>query len=79
MKKFITIKITKVEDIKKFLAITTDTIHDVYAVRGELSVDARSLLGVMSLDPSQEFKVVYDEEDESSILRLQELGGHINE
>lgn len=53
----------KMTDIKVFISNVSKATHPVYAARGELKVDAKSLLGLLSIDPSQKFTLIFDEED----------------
>ena len=53
------IKITGLNDVYKFLENTTKVDGDVTLFRGIYAVDAKSILGVFSLDLSNEVIVQY--------------------
>jgi len=53
------IKITGLNDVYKFLEHTTKVDGDVTLFRGIYAVDAKSILGVFSLDLSNEVIVQY--------------------
>lgn len=56
------IQIDKVRDVAEFVAAANRAKGPVYARRGDkISVDAKSLMGMFSIDPSTPFDVVYDE------------------
>lgn len=60
-----TIEIDKVRDVAEFVAAANRAKGPVYARRGDkLSVDAKSLMGMFSIDPSSPFNVIYDEGNE---------------
>ncbi|MCL2754327.1 MAG: HPr family phosphocarrier protein [Oscillospiraceae bacterium] len=48
------IKITTIEDVKKFVTTVTMFVGDVDVVSGRYTVDAKSLMGLFSLDLSSE-------------------------
>ena len=55
-----TIEIDKVRDVAEFVAAANKVNGAVYARRGEkISVDAKSLMGMFALDPSQPFMIEY--------------------
>ena len=53
------IRITGLNDVYKFLAEATKVEGDVTLLRGKYAVDAKSILGVFSLDLSNETIVQY--------------------
>ena len=48
------IKITTIEDVKQFVTTVTMFVGDVDVVSGRYTVDAKSLMGLFSLDLSSE-------------------------
>ena len=57
-----TIEIDKVRDVAEFVAAANKANGAVYARRGnKISVDAKSLMGMFSIDPSSPFNVEYDD------------------
>lgn len=60
-----TIEIDKVRDVAEFVAAANRAKGAVYARRGDkLSVDAKSLMGMFSIDPSIPFDVDYLDDNE---------------
>ena len=60
-----TIEIDKVRDVAEFVAAANKVNGAVYARRGDkLSVDAKSLMGMFSIDPSIPFDVDYLDDNE---------------
>ena len=59
-----TIEIDKVRDVAEFVAAANRANGAVYARRGnKISVDAKSLMGMFSIDPSSPFDVEYDDDN----------------
>lgn len=59
-----TIEIDKVRDVAEFVAAANKVNGVVYARRGnKISVDAKSLMGMFSIDPSSPFNVEYDDDN----------------
>ena len=59
-----TIEIDKVRDVAEFVAAANKANGAVYARRGnKISVDAKSLMGMFSIDPSSPFDVEYDDDN----------------
>ena len=57
-----TIDIDTVRDVAEFVAATNKANGAVHARRAtKLSVDAKSLMGMFSIDPSSPFDVEYDD------------------
>ena len=60
-----TIEIDKVRDVAEFVSAANKVNGAVYARRGnKLSVDAKSLMGMFSIDPSIPFDVDYLDDNE---------------
>ena len=60
-----TIEIDKVRDVAEFVAAANKANGAVYARRGnKISVDAKSLMGMFSIDPSIPFDVDYLDDNE---------------
>ena len=59
-----TIEIDKVRDVAEFVAAANKVNGAVYARRGDkISVDAKSLMGMFSIDPSSPFNVEYNDDN----------------
>jgi len=63
MKKQREIKLTTIMDVKEFVTVAGECDFDVNIFYNHLVVDAKSVLGVLSLDLSKALTVEYDGED----------------
>ena len=63
MKKQRQIKLTTIMDVKEFVTVTGECDFDVNIFYNHIIVDAKSVLGVLSLDLSKTLTVEYDGED----------------
>ena len=63
MKKQKKIKLTSIMDVKEFVTVAGECDFDVNIFYNHLVVDAKSVLGVLSLDLSKTLTVEYDGED----------------
>jgi hypothetical protein len=61
-KKKMFLMITQINDLKNFVEITNKISCNVYAQRNEFIVDAKSLLGILSLDLTKPLCLISDEE-----------------
>lgn len=59
-----TINLNRVEDIHKFVAICSGYEEDIDVYYGRLTIDGKSIMGVMSLDLSRNIDVSILTEDE---------------
>ena len=66
------IKISSLEDIKKFISIVDSIECDIDLVKGSGIVDAKSLMGVLIIDISQPVKIVIHSDDESLLDKFKE-------
>ena len=66
------IKISLIEDIKKFISIVDSIECDIDLVKGSVIVDAKSALGVFIIDISQSTKIVIHSDDESLLDKFKE-------
>ena len=60
-----TVKLNMISDIKDFLAETSKIVENVDLQKNRYVVDAKSIVGVFTLDLSEPVKVVIHSEDES--------------
>ena len=60
----------KYEDLKKFIKITTSFESNIDIIKDRYVVDAKSLLGVLSLDFTQPTMVVIHSVNEDEIVRF---------
>ena len=63
MKKQRKIKLTSIMDVKEFVTVAGECDFDVNIFYNHFVVDAKSVLGVLSLDLSKTLTVEYDGED----------------
>lgn len=68
MKKCI-IKLNSIDDVKEFCGLTNSCKFDVDVLSGRYAVDAKSIMGIFSLDLTKEVElVVHADDDESEDL-----------
>lgn len=68
-KEYIQLKLDKISDIKKFVEIANTYNRDLYIIAGRSVVDAKSLMGVLSVDLENYFSLEFDEDIVSAICR----------
>ena len=56
------IHINTIEDVKKFVSIVTGCAYDVDIVSGRYAIDAKSIMGIFSLDLLQPITLTADTE-----------------
>ncbi len=65
MKKF-TVKLSTIDDVKKFVSAANMQYADIDVVSGRYVIDAKSILGLFSLDLSKPIEIiVYGTEDDA--------------
>ena len=64
--KTVSIEINTIDDVKKFVSTVTKCDYDVDVVSGRYAIDAKSIMGIFSLDLSKplELRIHSDECDE---------------
>lgn len=65
MKKCI-IKLNSIDDVKEFCAQTNNCKFDVDVLSGRYAVDAKSIMGIFSLDLTKEVEMVVHADDDES-------------
>ena len=65
MKKCI-IKLNSIDDVKEFCALTNSCKFDVDVLSGRYAVDAKSIMGIFSLDLTKEVELVVHANDDES-------------
>lgn len=60
----------KYEDLKEFIRTTESFESDIDIIKGRYVVDARSIMGIMSLDFTQPTMVVIHSVNEDEIVRF---------
>lgn len=66
------IKINEVNKIKQVCEVCNQFVDNVYAISGNYRVNAKSILGLLSLDLSQEVELVIDAYKDSTISNFVE-------
>ena len=61
------VKINEINKIKQVCEMCNQFVDDVYAISGNYRVDAKSILGLLSLDLSKEVELVIDSYKDSVI------------
>jgi len=64
----IKLRIEKVADVYKFIELTSSLLCNTRAIRNTSNVDAKSILGVLSINPDIWFYLVFDEFVDDKIL-----------
>ena len=73
MKK-ISIMLYTINDVKEFVGIVSQYDYDIDLISGRYAVDAKSIIGIFSLDLSKPLKVnIYSDECEELIAALQKF------
>lgn len=60
------------DDLKEFVRITSSFESDIDIVKGRYVIDAKSLMGILSLDFSKDISIVIHSENEDEIARFNE-------
>lgn len=55
------IKIDTIDEMNKFVAAANAVPTDVIGYKGKFAVDCKSLLGIMSINPTEGFVVEYED------------------
>ena len=64
------IKLNTIEDVKNLVSDVTGFDCDFEIVSGRFVVDAKSIMGIFSLDLSKELKLVIRSDDEFEVERI---------
>lgn len=64
------LKINEVDKIKQICKVCNEFADEVYAISGSYRVNAKSLLGLFSLDLSKEIELVIDTYKDSTITNF---------
>lgn len=67
MKKKVTILLEKVDDVKEFVNVMVTQPFDANIVSGRHTVDAKSLMGIFSLDTSKPVNLEFDHDNDEDI------------
>ncbi|MFR2646166.1 MAG: HPr family phosphocarrier protein [Blautia coccoides] len=58
-----TVRFSEINEIKEFVGAACRCKFDIDVVSGRIVIDAKSILGMLSLNWNEELRVVYDEQD----------------
>lgn len=61
------VKITTIDDVKKFVSTVMRFDYDIDLVSGRYAIDAKSIMGIFSIDLSKELKLVAHTDDASEL------------
>ena len=63
------IRINTIEDVKNFVTTVTKCNYDVDIVSGRYAIDAKSIMGIFSLDLSKPIKLQAHTEDPEALIK----------
>lgn len=66
MKEF-TVRIVTIDDVKKFVSTVMTFEYDIDLIAGRYAVDAKSIMGIFSIDLSKELKLVAHTDDTAEL------------
>lgn len=69
--KTLTVKLGTIDSVKKFNYMATRQNFDIDIVSGRYNVDAKSLMGIFSLNLMEPIKVVLHTDDEEKIAEIE--------
>lgn len=58
-----TVRFNEIDQIKEFVNAACKCPFDIDVISGRLTIDAKSILGMLSLNWEEELKVIYEEQD----------------
>lgn len=70
--KEVTISLNTVDKVKRFVDITSKQIFDCDIVSGRYIIDAKSIMGILSIDLSKDLTLQIYSDDETEIERFTE-------
>ncbi len=66
MKEFM-VKIETIDDVKKFVSTVMGFNYDIDLISGRYAIDAKSIMGIFSIDLSKELKLVAHTDDTAEL------------
>ena len=66
MKEF-TVRIVTIEDVKKFVSTVMRFDYDIDLIAGRYAIDAKSIMGIFSIDLTKELKLVAHTDDTTEL------------
>lgn len=67
------VKINSIDRVKTFVKDTETFSSEIDAVYGRYTIDAKSIMGLFSIDVTKELEVVIHSDDQDEILRFNEV------
>ncbi len=61
------VKITTINDVKKFVSTVMTFDYDIDLVSGRYAIDAKSIMGIFSIDLSKELKLIAHTDDAAEL------------
>lgn len=61
------VRIETIEDVKKFVSTVMRFDYDIDLISGRYSIDAKSIMGIFSVDLSKELKLVAHTDDAAEL------------
>lgn len=61
------VKIVTINDVKNFVAAVSQFDYDIELVSGRYSIDAKSIMGIFSIDLSKELKLIAHSDDTAEL------------
>ena len=61
------VKITTINDVKKFVSTVMTFEYDIDLVSGRYAIDAKSIMGIFSIDLSKELKLIAHTDDAAEL------------
>ena len=61
------VKITTINDVKKFVSTVMTFDYDIDLVSGRYAIDAKSIMGIFSIDLSKELKLIAHTNDATEL------------
>ena len=71
MKEF-NVKIETISDVKKFVSTVMNFEYDIDLISGRYAIDAKSIMGLFSIDLSKEIKLVAHTDDSTELEKALE-------
>ena len=69
----VTINLNGIEDVKRFSTVVSEFYSDVDIVKGRYVIDAKSIMGIFSLDLSKPIDVIIHSYNEDEIVHFYEV------
>ncbi len=61
-----TVKLNSIEQVKEFVALTNKCAFDIDLMSGRYAIDAKSIMGIFSLDLAKPLKMIVHADDEQA-------------